>query len=251
MLIGITGLCEDLNGNKRIAGSGKDEVSRFLRNNYSFVNIAWADAIKRIGQQIYNFSDDCVWGSSENRILPDKRYKRDDGTYLTVREFLQTFGTDAGRKCYKNTWVDYTLNIAKKLIDPNNDFIYYPKFGLISAKYFIRFMSVDTGYLSMTSLSDKDLNEINNQIYQKPKGVVFSDLRFFNEFDAIKAFGGKVVRVKRKLNTEFDSMMNNNHLSEIELLGKNDCDFDYVLENYGSLDDLESNVKRMYNGFNE
>lgn len=67
----IIGLC----GN---AGVGKDAVADFLVRNHGFVKVALADPLKRICQDVYGFTDEQLWGSSEKRNAPDKRWPRTD-----------------------------------------------------------------------------------------------------------------------------------------------------------------------------
>ena len=82
----------------------------------------------------------------------------------------------------------------------------------------------------------------------KAKGVVFSDVRYFNELEAIKKAGGMVVRVKRQLTTPFDEKaMNLLHSSETELANEQDIMFDDIIDNSGSLDDLMVKIDKMVN----
>jgi head-tail adaptor len=64
--------------------------------------------------------------------------------------------------------------------------------------------------------------------------VVFADVRFPNEADAIKALGGEVWRVER-----FDSGPANDHISEHAL---NDYKFDHLIRNYNGLESLHETV---------
>lgn len=68
MIIGITGK----------AGSGKDTVADLLVKDFSFVKVALADELKRICMRVFNFSIEQLFGPSEKRNEPDKRYPRDD-----------------------------------------------------------------------------------------------------------------------------------------------------------------------------
>lgn len=66
--------------------------------------------------------------------------------------------------------------------------------------------------------------------------VVYSDVRFTNEFDAIKNLGGKVIRINRP------GRMAQGHVSETELLSIPDEDWDAVIDNNGQIIDLEQKV---------
>lgn len=69
--------------------------------------------------------------------------------------------------------------------------------------------------------------------------LVVTDARFINEFDAVVSRGGYVWRVDRE-----GVGPANNHPSETEAVGYDK--FSLFIENNGSLDDLESVVKREY-----
>lgn len=225
MIIGITGQ----------AGSGKDTIALHLVNKYRFVRVGLADPLKRICKEVFDFSDDQLWGPSEQRNGPDKRYPRTYFTttvlpkekegerthypkagtpgFLTPRYALQTLGTEWGRDCYGNTWIDYGLRVAKELEFGYSH--YTPQEGLIKTEK-------DTGICP---------------------GVVFSDLRFRNEIDAVKAAGGKLVRVKRP---GFDGNVGVvGHASEEEQKSFTDDEFDFVIQNVGTIADLLGEADRM------
>lgn len=66
MIIGLSGL----------AGSGKDFISDILVHRHNFVKVAFADPLKRICKEIFDFSDEQLFGASRSRNIPDKRYER-------------------------------------------------------------------------------------------------------------------------------------------------------------------------------
>lgn len=218
MIIGISGQYSDSVGNKKIAGAGKDVVANKIMD-YGFISLAWADPMKRFVKDVYNFDDDALWGGSELRVLPDQRYPMPNGGFLTPRLALQRLGTEYGRHCYANTWVDYGIRVAQKILDGA---YYTPKKGLYWE----------------TKLSNF-------------KGVVFSDVRFINEVIAIQKAGGFVVRVKRQHNEPFDTKaMDLLHTSETELVNENDSLFDYILDNNSTLDNLYVLIDKMMGYFN-
>lgn len=231
MIIGISGLCIDAVGTRRVAGVGKDTVAKRLLDKHSFVSLAWADPMKRFCREIFEFSDAQLWGESDQRTLPDYRFmreppsatgtmrqyehgvvKRDEvpATYLTPRFALQTLGNDWGRTCYKNVWIDYGIRVIQRL--QSGGYTYDPKEGLRPCIF----------------LEDDPM--------ARPKTrVVVSDLRYYNEAEAIKLAGGKLVRVKRLLTSTFSAeQMDNAHGSEVELPCWDDDKFDYVIENSGN-----------------
>ena len=170
MILGLVGL----------AGSGKSTVADILQKDHGFVSVALADPIKRICRELFSFTDVQLWGPSEERNKPDTRYPlvvgMDAGEpehgYLTPRHALQQLGTEFGRACYPNVWVDYGMRVAKALL--TRSFVYDAQNGLRET----HLVALPPGTMS-------------------PKGVVFSDIRFQNEVEAIRAAGGAVWRIVR------------------------------------------------------
>lgn len=66
MIIGLCGL----------AGSGKDTAADFLVKKSGYVKVAFADPLKRICKEVFQFSDEQLWGPSAARNGPDTRYPR-------------------------------------------------------------------------------------------------------------------------------------------------------------------------------
>jgi hypothetical protein len=74
MILGMCGL----------AGSGKDTAAKFVIADHGFVPMAFADEMKRICKRVYDFTDEQLWGPSEFRNLPDKRYPRQGHTWTKL-----------------------------------------------------------------------------------------------------------------------------------------------------------------------
>jgi len=221
VIIGVCGL----------AGSGKDTVADILVKNHGFVKIAFADPMKRFCKEMFDFSDEQLWGSSDARNAPDKRYVRTheeqlfqvdsfgkmarhrEPLYLTPRHALQTLGTEWGRGCYSDVWAEYAIRVARELL--KGGALYRPE--------------------EWYSVQPKmDLRGIT------PKGVVISDVRFKNEIAAIKRAGGKVIKVVRGEGLQGAA---GQHLSETEQQELDDTFFDVTIQNDGCLDDLQRAVK--------
>ena len=108
------------------AGSGKDTaavyINRFLnegpharfRFKTCVEKVALADPMKRFCQGVFQFTDKQLWGPSEERDRVDPRYTRSDGAPLTPRHALQTLGTEWGRACYPDVWIDLAVRKAKE-----------------------------------------------------------------------------------------------------------------------------------------
>lgn len=221
MIVGISGL----------AGVGKDTTADFLVKNHGFVKVSLADPMKRICKELFDFSDEQLWGPSEMRNEPDLRYPRDltelqkavlvglqvprdmifppDALHLTPRHALQQLGTEWGRNCYENVWVDYTLRLADRL--KKGGYAYDSKRGL--------FPTSSTNFMSPNT------------------DVVIPDVRFKNEMKAIKKAGGLLIRIYRS--HPGLSGAAGQHRSETEQKEVTDNFFDAILHNDTTLEDLE------------
>ncbi len=98
-----------------LAGVGKDTLAAHIAETYGHRVLSIAVPLKRIVQQIYQFSDAQLFGPSRLRNEPDPRYPRPDGSFLCPREALELFGTEAGRRCYERTWLDMAMTDAKRV----------------------------------------------------------------------------------------------------------------------------------------
>lgn len=218
MIIGVSGQ----------AGSGKDTIADFLVEDFAFCKVALADPMKRFCKEVFNFSDKQLWGPSQFRNEEDKRYERpcqgeNKIQYLTPRYSLQQLGSDWGRDCYNDVWIDYAIRTAKRLVEAG--------------------MNEEMGvtYSAQTGIDNGEwsLDELKPCSY---KGVVISDCRFRNELSAIKKAGGINIRVIRHdagLKGEAAT-----HCSETEMSEISDEIFDVVILNNGTLEDLREKVAK-------
>lgn len=226
MIIGISGL----------AGSGKDAVADVLVKKHNFVRVSLADPLKRICAEVFDWDEERLWGPSEKRNEPDERYYRHTITlrtrqvleepevppehipqYLTPRYALQQLGTEWGRNCYDNVWVEYAVRVAKKLM---------------------------TGYGYEYSVSE-GLRHSLSQNSSPARAVAIPDVRFRNEVEGLKKAGAKLVRVKRP---GFEKPRWD-HASETEQMQISDSEFDHIIENIGDLHHLGLLTDRMMDFF--
>jgi hypothetical protein len=240
MLLGVLGL----------AGSGKDEVGKILVKHHGFVRVALADVLKRICQDAFEFTDEQLYGPSALRNSPDMRYPRDpelvrayddrrrladsyeaDGhpdkemmrryaedtkkrAFLSPRHALQQLGSEWGRVCYPDVWVEYVIRIYKRLQEGG---CYYDH----------------RKGLCLTSAVESDA--------VRPKiNVIVTDTRFHNEVVGLRKHGGKVWRLIRP-GAGLQGQAGQ-HVSETEQASMPDDLFDAVIQNDGSLEDLAVKV---------
>lgn len=108
MIIGLAGK----------AGAGKDTVADLLVKHHDFQKIAFSDPMKRFCKEVFGWSDEQLWGPSELRNLPDNSRRMTNGQGLTPRRALQLLGTEFGRACYEDVWVDYAIRRARDIGGP-------------------------------------------------------------------------------------------------------------------------------------
>lgn len=225
MILGVSGL----------AGSGKDTFAKFLVENHGFVVVSLADPLKRICKEVFDFTDEQLWGPSEKRNAPDERYPRFKPDPMTLvrevdgdrvgefrdtesgREFvpltpryaLQKLGTEWGRDCYQNVWVEYAVRVSQELL------------GSALARY-----------NQKDGLTHLSVGRTDDRV----KGIAIPDVRFQNEIEGIRKAGGKVIRIVRPgAGLKGVAAL---HASEVEQASIPNEAFDLVVENTGTLDDL-------------
>lgn len=130
---------------------------------------------------------------------PKEKQEVFDEIKMTPRLLLQLLGTECGRE----------------IIHPN----------IWVNSLFVDYISEDRGIISGKS-------------YDKSKWII-TDMRFPNEFEAVKDRNGITIRVNRKLQP---GKINFLHQSEVAL---DNAEFDYVIENNGDLLDLIIKVRKL------
>ena len=140
---------------------------------------------------------------------------------MSVREFLQKLGTEAMRdNLHKNVWVNALMS----------DYKVRKKEGGFQRVVKSNGIPIDFEY------------EV-----EYPNWIV-SDTRFPNEAQAIKDNGGIVIRVNRpKKGIVVGNLAQELHPSETSL---DDWNFDVVIENDGSIEDLIEKVKEVMDAYN-
>jgi hypothetical protein len=254
VIIGIVGRTGDKRGNFCSLGTGKDTAADALEESEDFVKVALADPMKRFCRDVYGFSVEQLWGPSSARNEPDKRYPRerhvnagdscaccgsayqelvgyDSPTcFLTPRYALQQIGSEWGRNCYTDTWVDYLLNVANKLLAVSYGEILRPPWYSYDKTRGI-FPHVSGNVTSF---------EFRGLYADEIRGVVCSDVRFQNEMQRIKSAGGKIVLIHRVVD-EVPRNANIAHQSEVDLSAfpPSATIWDKVVHNDGDVDELK------------
>jgi len=187
-----------------LIGAGKDTIADYLVNIHEFRRDSFAATLKDACAAVFGWDRVMLEGrtksSREWREQPDEWWSERLGREITPRYILQYWGTEVCRRGFHDDiWI---ASLENKLRTAQDD-------------------------------------------------VVISDCRFPNEIRAIRAQGGVVIRVKRgpdpewysiaehaNRGTEFAAVALQNlgvHASETSWIG---TDFDRVIDNNGSLDEL-------------
>lgn len=206
----MRGMIISLTGNM---GVGKDTMADYLVSDYGFVKVSMADPFKRIAKDVYQFSDEELWGPSAERNKPDTRYPRADGTFLTARIVTQLLGNELSRLAYPETWIVYMKRVVEKIQAGS---FYDEKKGTYEVP----------GKKSSYT------------------GIIVSSCRFRNEIAAVQEMGGAAVRLVRPaLPVEgFLSTGLKNHITETEQLSLPDDFFDYVLQVPEGLEAFQTSI---------
>lgn len=195
-------------------GSGKDTVADYLVNFHGFKRESFANSLKDAVSLVFGWDRELLEGrtkqSREWREQRDEWWSARLKMDITPRWVLQYWGTEVVRKGFHtDTWVA----------------------------------------------------SLENRLHQAQNDIVITDCRFPNEIKAIKASGGNVIRIKRGPEPDwYEAALNYNagkrkigwalgkeelhqkgvHPSEYSWVGS---DFDVVLENDSTLDDLFEQVE--------
>lgn len=104
MLIGVSGY----------ARSGKDTVGTYLKEQYGFTVCHFAEPIKRISGEVFDFNDEQLYGGLKE--TPDERYRVSSQEPITPRDVMKEVGM-AGRRLYPDIWAVLGMREAQQLLD--------------------------------------------------------------------------------------------------------------------------------------
>jgi hypothetical protein len=192
-----------------LAGSGKDMACDYLVRTHGFKKTSFAAPLKQMVKIAFGFTDEQLYGPSEKREEQDERYP------------FSGVCPACGQKCEA---MIPTETVAWHCHPCNRD---YPMF--INARVALQTLGTEWGRrLSSNIWANAG---VNHMLENEGSRWCLSDLRFKNEFQAVKNAGGFVVRLMR-------GHVQHNHASETELLSIPLSDFDMVIHNHGELSKL-------------
>lgn len=216
------------------AGTGKDTAANFLVKEYGYKSMSFADPIKDMLKEVFEFSDEQLWGASEHRNKPDHRFPDFWGQAFTnlskwqTKNLQELFGEDVEE-----------FGPAAKLL--------WEKFHWLQAHHPVLSprIALQTIGTEWGRAVDKDLwtRILLRKICSANSPVVISDTRFVNELNALKDAGAFTIRIRRKESEEIAALTGiSGHVSEMEINTIPDEDFSMVINNNKSLEKFQETI---------
>ena len=200
---------------------GKDTVANIICSlNTKFEKKSFAHKLKQIASILFNVPIE-KWEDPEfkERIIGYGEEKLINGVNtregITPRTILQKIGEILRNNLYENVWVNALLNAS--MLKPAE-------------------ASYEEGTEGET-IQDSIACGITTVKKELPDWII-TDVRYKNEAEAIKSLGGILIKVDRETGYK------DNHISETAL--DDYQDWDYVIDNNGTLEELIDKVKELY-----
>lgn len=212
------------------AGTGKDSIGDVLVDSYGFFRNSFAKEMKETVIRIFDFPREHVFGPSHLREVMDKRYPF-TGTCPWCHE-----------ACYHDP--EGVLNELKYWFCPVcsqrlNEKVQYPRY--VNPRLALTTLGTEWGRTLYDAIWPvRTFAEIANCPPDVDRHVI-TDLRYRNEFDTARRSGAFIVRVKRP-----GVGPKSTHTSETEQLSIADDEFDCIINNDGTLQDLQDKAHELF-----
>lgn len=221
-----------ISGYKR---SGKDTSAEILVKDHNFIRVAFADILKDMVAKEYGIPrehcDDPKFKEAPIVHLPVT--PKDEFSLMLCKFMVKEFRDINGHMA------------AEPYVDPSGAFLGVMGRHLAQLYWTPRALCILKGSTNRAVTSqfwtEQAINKINNNIHlsaQLPTGFVISDLRYRSEVEQLRLAFGKdliTVRINRAESTSSDP-------SERDL---DEHKFDYVIDNYGTLEDLKNEIHKL------
>lgn len=221
-----------ISGYKR---SGKDTSAEILVKDHNFIRVAFADILKDMVAKEYGIPrehcDDPKFKEAPIVHLPVT--PKDEFSLMLCKFMVKEFRDINGHMA------------AEPYVDPSGAFLGVMGRHLAQLYWTPRALCILKGSTNRAVTSqfwtEQAINKINNNIHlstQLPTGFVISDLRYRSEVEQLRQAFGKdliTVRINRAESTSLDP-------SERDL---DEHKFDYVIDNYGTLEDLKNEIHKL------
>jgi len=240
------------------SGSGKDTLADMFVKEYGAEKLALADPMKRFAQKVFNFTDEQLWGPSENRNAtvpesvhdPRKYFAEAYGNFNQNKDaFARELGLGYPAPGPLHDWFNLVHRLAKEVVANSADEKLKVFLGT-SPRVILQTLGTEFGRRqnknlwinfaleeAQTLLGGGHGYYANRGVFQfesilPPNMVVISDGRFRNEVLAVLAAGGKAIKVVPGYSTEPEQQVGVAcHASEQEQKSIPGHWFDYVIVN--------------------
>lgn len=204
-----------------------DEFYNWAEHNmYPFVkNYSFADSLKIICHNLFGLTKEQCWGTDaqKNTIVPHLLWENMPGV---TTEKTPQYPVD---KVAADNLVKYYEKVLNGVV--------YHKPGQMTAREFLQFFGTE---ICRKMYAPVWVNATINKIKNEGSLLsIVSDVRFPDEADAIKAAGGKLIKLTR-------AVFSDGHSSETSL--DNYTNYDYIIDNSGdsTLEKLIEDIKKVY-----
>jgi len=236
-------------------GVGKDTIARILKDKFKFKLCAQADPIKKLGKRFFAFTEDELWGPSENRnkIVPlaglewraDQEYTQGGniapaqslraiapnslsgyGTILPAAEALAVSIVELG-KGGPGIGLNQATMTCQRFYASLKAFA--EEKGGLNARIVLQLLGTEVGRaLDKMIWTRATLDKANDMLDTGAPGVVVTDGRFRSEVLAARRAGAKVVLIRAP---GVAARGHGGHPSETEILTIQPQFFDLIIEN--------------------
>lgn len=243
------------------AGTGKDECAKRLITHHKAVQTGLADAGKRHAADVYEFSEQQLWGPSQFRNAGDPRYPKPILRSVTLEPVISKYPNKYSSS--KN------LHIVDYPKEASWDFSHLAQISENDPRYFLSPRELLQQYLDLLNnlyettwiergIRDHRAIAAGTHTYSRTVGLIpstdphpvsitcFSDFRYLHEHRAIKTqlkldFIPILIRIKRPSCPSPPY----SHVSETEQTRIPDRLYDFIISNDQSLEHLYEQVDRI------
>ncbi len=229
------------------AGSGKDSLAQaLLRNIPAAAAIALADPMKELAAMLFGFVQEQLYGPSASRNAVDPRW-----TQTTTLEALNPYPFHGYREAVES-WLKRVVGEEREgdLLELErwySDLLLeqVPAHGnALTPRLVLQTLGTEFGRkLKPTLWADYAIRRARTLLEGDKNFVVISDGRFRNELLQVKACNGTCIRIERPQDkasaTATTAAGISGHASETEQKDIPNHFFDWIIQNDGSLDNLE------------
>lgn len=185
--------------------SGKDTVADIICKNYNFKKIAFADEVKNIASKCFGWDG-----------IKDEKGRR----------LLQTIGTEAGRYYNPDIWVDKLIN---RIEFEMNEVEFLTEYSVLKNPFNLNFVISDHRFPNEYEKIKLKLNkEYDVYRIRIERSIIFIEELNNEEYENINEYHESISNELHESEQQFDNM-----------------DFDYLISNNGTLQQLEIKVKNI------